>query len=1335
MFRNISGIFFFLSFFILSGQNQKGNQVNYSLISNAQAQSLGLPTFIKPPPINNLSKSKQTNKTSRTQNRKVNRNRFIQNNNSLGIQNATTPKLNTNSFKLNKIQIPQYSSNTSKTKSKITQKSNNKYKHNSIKYGSQDTPIFIKSNYIGNPSLFAKKTEKQRVNEYLEEIKDILKIKDPELEFKILDENKDRIGFKHIKYKQTYNDVLVYAKEIIVHLDKKGSVKSLTGSFIPTPEEINTNPILSSKKIIKKLSKIFGKKLEDLKKINDSIEPELIIYPKDNQNFLSWHLTIYSSELDRWELIIDDKSGEIIDKINTTCYALDHLKKKESSKINKEIGSPNEIGEDLNSTGTGTDLNGIDRDLNTLLSGSAYVLVDTSKPSYDKTTSSGALITYKNNSTTGNNDLVQDSDNNWTDPSLVSAHYNVSVVYDYFYETFGRNSFDGKGGTVRSITNVKKDGDEMDNAYYNGYALYYGNGKFGTNPWAGALDAVGHEFSHGVVEWSAGLRYQDESGALNESFADIFGVMVDRDDWTLFEDIVKINYYPNGFMRSMKEPEKGNQPAHYDDAIYLGTNIDYGGVHYNSGIPNKAFYLIASDIGKDKAEQIYYRALTTYLTRSSDFIALRVALEESAGDLYGASSSELASVKQALESVGIVFRVVEQEAPIEIDGNDLILSYDSSGDPESTFLVSDGQGENIVVISSSRLYSKPSVSSDGYLLFFISGDNHLKAISSLDDTIYEYTLSSDPIWNSVAISKDKSKVALTTIEDDDKNIYVYDLINDKWKSFKLYTPTTAEGVTSGDIVYADALEWDNKSEVIIFDQLNKVSVSVIDSIGNSPGETEDLEYWDIGLMNVWDSENNKFDNGAIEKLFSQIPEGDNIGYPSFAKTTNKVVTFDYIQKIEGEYYPYIVIANLETNDLGFFETNRPAVWSVPNFATLDNQIIYNDQDQDFILNVYSRQIENFLFPSENSTKLITYADWGLWFNQGLRDFDKDGVLDNDDFCPNSPEGKSVDQYGCSLSQKDTDQDGVNDEKDNCVETSNADQLDTDNDGVGDACDDDDDGDGVPDDQDNCKATPLDSIVDLNGCKIFTLPQKNYSVSIAKVSCIGENDGSIELSVENKNYDYVASISSGSTSKSYKSNQLDSVDLNSLNGHKANFKNLEPGLYEVCFTVNGENGYKQCFDIKISEPEPLSSTSKVNKTNKSVEFNLSGSDRYKIIHNGDVNTYKSNDLILSLHPGVNFIEISTDNKCQGKYTEEIFISENVEYYPNPTLDIVNIYIHGEDPTVDIAIVDVDGNLFEIGSEEINSSRKVKVDFSSFRKGVYIVKLNGETVRQAIKIIRE
>ncbi|MBH45374.1 MAG: hypothetical protein CMC93_02000, partial [Flavobacteriaceae bacterium] len=1006
---------------------------------------------------------------------------------------------------------------------------------------------------------------------------------------------------------------------------------------------------------------------------------------------------------------------------------------------------------------TGIDLNGIQRDLNTFFYNNTYMLIDITKSSYNSNLSNGieqkgSITTTKYNISDENLYVASNIDNNFVDPSIVSAHYNASLVYDYFLETHDRTSIDGKAGTVISMTNLKNnDGNDEDNATWNGKWISYGNGRVSFKPLAGALDIAAHEFAHGVVEWTAGLEYKDESGALNESFSDIFGVMVDRDDWTVGEDIVKTKSFPNGCLRSLKEPELGDQPSHYDNAVYLGTDYDYGGVHYNSGITNKAFYLIASEIGKEKAEQIYYRALTTYLTRSSDFLDLRIGLEQSAIDIYGSNSTELTTIKQGLDSVGILFKQIEEEERIEVDGTDYILSYDTDPNNNTTFYLSDPFGDKFQPLSVTKIWSKPSISSDGFFLVFVTEDNNLNGMSLIENNIFEYTIDDTGVWNTVAISKDKSKIALTTVNEGDKNIYVYDLKNDKWGTFELYTPTTAQGgLKSDQIVYADALEWDNRSERIIFDQLNRIK----------RGDSEDLEYWDIGIMDVWNSEKNRFDNGNIIRLYSQIPENVNIGYPSFAKTTNNVVTFDYVENIDGEQYSYILLLDLETSEFGFFESNSP--WSIPNFATMDNQIIYNQLDSNGISEVYSRQVEDIILPSDQETLLITYADWGSWLNQGQRDFDKDGILDDIDKCPNSPEGVKVDDDGCTLSQKDTDKDDVYDDVDNCILEFNIDQTDTDGDGLGDVCDDDDDGDGILDDNDECPTTKLEAIVDLKGCEIFNLPVDNFKIYVEEISCVGNDDGEIVLSANDISYDYVASISKRSSSERGKgiteinsdltqvnviatSNNLndntenvkenDTINLNLSNNHSANFKNLEPGKYNVCIKVVGQDSFEQCFELTVKEPQPLAASTKVDNSDGLVQFNLRGSSTYFFKHNGESKIIEENNAVISLKPGLNTVEISTENNCQGVITKEFFNSEEVEYYPNPTNGIVNFYIRGNDNHVEIKTLDSRGNSIMNNSFNVPLSRKIQIDFSQNIKGVYFVKINSENVKKTIKIIKE
>ena len=244
---------------------------------------------------------------------------------------------------------------------------------------------------------------------------------------------------------------------------------------------------------------------------------------------------------------------------------------------------------------------------------------------------------------------VTNTTNNWKNLE-VSAHYNGGEAYEYFRQKFGRNSINGSGGNIISIINVTDQNDnDMDNAFWNGAAIFYGNGDVAFQPLAKGLDVAGHEMSHGVIQNTANLEYVGQSGALNESYADIFGAMIDRDDWQIGEDVVNIAVFPTGTMRDMANPNNGGsslndrgwQPKHMNEFQNLPETPegDNGGVHVNSGIANKAFFNLASSVGKEKAEQIYYKALTDYLVKSSQFVDMRNAAEKAATDLHGANLS------------------------------------------------------------------------------------------------------------------------------------------------------------------------------------------------------------------------------------------------------------------------------------------------------------------------------------------------------------------------------------------------------------------------------------------------------------------------------------------------------------------------------------------------------------------------------------------------------------------------------------------------------------------------------------------------------------------------
>lgn len=226
------------------------------------------------------------------------------------------------------------------------------------------------------------------------------------------------------------------------------------------------------------------------------------------------------------------------------------------------------------------------------------------------------------------------------DRDIDRAHDFAGDTYRYYYSTFQRDSYDHLGSGIVSTVHYAQ---SFHNAIWTGTQVYYGDG-FPTK------DIVAHELTHGVTGSSARLEYRWQSGALNESFSDIFAVMVDRDDWLLGEDLPPTELGGRQALRDMSNPARFGQPAHVDD--WESTCSDDEGVHSNSGIINKAFHNIAVAISKEKAERIFYRSLITYLHATSGLEDARSAALQSVRDLYG-TGTEYTAVMNGFNAVGL----------------------------------------------------------------------------------------------------------------------------------------------------------------------------------------------------------------------------------------------------------------------------------------------------------------------------------------------------------------------------------------------------------------------------------------------------------------------------------------------------------------------------------------------------------------------------------------------------------------------------------------------------------------------------------------------------------
>jgi Zn-dependent metalloprotease len=250
------------------------------------------------------------------------------------------------------------------------------------------------------------------------------------------------------------------------------------------------------------------------------------------------------------------------------------------------------------------------------------------------------------------------------DKTVNQAYDNVGKTFDFYQKIFERNSVDNRNAELDSYVHYAR---QFDNAFWDGSEMVYGDGSQ-FHDFAGALDVIAHELTHGVTQFMIppeGLDYQDQSGALNESFSDVFGSMckqwakgqtVATADWLIGDSIVPAGWKA---LRSMSDPGTAfsgdPQPGHMKN--YVKTTDDNGGVHINSGIPNRAFYLAAKNLSPsgtswEKAGKVWYAAYR-FLEASATFETAAKATAQAAATVFGEASAEKKGVLAAWAEVGV----------------------------------------------------------------------------------------------------------------------------------------------------------------------------------------------------------------------------------------------------------------------------------------------------------------------------------------------------------------------------------------------------------------------------------------------------------------------------------------------------------------------------------------------------------------------------------------------------------------------------------------------------------------------------------------------------------
>ncbi len=488
---------------------------------------------------------------------------------------------------------------------------------------------------------------------------------------------RDQRGWTHYRFQQYHRGVPVEGSVYLLH-EREGQVEKANGQLMPSLE-VATEPGISPDRAVELglayhpaeqyKWEVWGADAL-LQRVNNDPgathypEAELVIvdriYPKSSGRMaLAYKMMVYTQEpLARHLVYIDAQNGTLIQSYNTL-----HTHGVEG------------IAE--------TRYHGTQTIHTTQRADGKYILRDSSLgvsiETYNASGSYGGYGGY------GGEDFVDD-DNYWDnvnaaqDEVATDAHFGAAATYDFFKSNFGRNSFDDNGSPLISYVHV---GFDFVNAFWDGTAMSYGDGDGQISGPLTAIDVCGHEVAHGVTQFSAGLIYADESGALNESFSDIFGKAIeklytpDKFSWILGERMLL-----NGFrFRHMGDPFIVGDPKTYRGLNWYEGSEDGGGLHTNSGVQNYWFYaLVEGDegftesglpyvvpqIGLDAAMQIAYRNLTAYLTPSSNYYDAREGSLQAAADLYGYCSETYLAVASAWFAVGVGYEIREDDFVVEL---------------------------------------------------------------------------------------------------------------------------------------------------------------------------------------------------------------------------------------------------------------------------------------------------------------------------------------------------------------------------------------------------------------------------------------------------------------------------------------------------------------------------------------------------------------------------------------------------------------------------------------------------------------------------------------------
>lgn len=465
-------------------------------------------------------------------------------------------------------------------------------------------------------------------------------------------------GRRHVRYDQSLGGIRVFGKQLVRHLDERGRTLSVFGRFVEGLS-VGLEPRLREDQAARDAEAQIGGGAHVVGDVT------LVVLPLSERALLAYAMRVFARS-GLYRCFVDAQAGGI-------AYLYNDLQTEAV-------------------TGAGTGVWDDRKKMSVDRVGGAFRADDRLRPAlistYDLKGSYGSFLTFLLFGSLDQTDVASDSDNDWTNGAVVDAHAYAGYTYDYYYKRHNRSGLDGADLPLHSVTHV---GDSRNNAGYfgNGYMVYLDGDGVTFNNFAGALDVVAHELTHGVTEFTWNGIYERESGALNEAFSDIIGASVEAydepagngrkmADWFIGEDLTFAFDPPRNALRSMANPSMfchgsafGCDPDNYRNLFDPPSCTDANdncGVHINSGIANQAFYLLVqggtnrtSGLGvaglgfanRERAEKIFYRGFTRYLTPSARFADARRATVRAAEELYGSGSLEAAQTAAAWTAVGV----------------------------------------------------------------------------------------------------------------------------------------------------------------------------------------------------------------------------------------------------------------------------------------------------------------------------------------------------------------------------------------------------------------------------------------------------------------------------------------------------------------------------------------------------------------------------------------------------------------------------------------------------------------------------------------------------------